>query len=263
MGKADGPAQQTNLGKRSVMVGLGLMSEGEGNRKNTTILSDGEWTGIVTAHCILHCLHVGIYNDQWPNLSWVLVARMGTEGGRHNKISHQLTSGTSLWWLSWRVSLGSLQSAKIRLLQMVIQSRSLMQVLSVTSRGEFLPPSAAAGSCSGKAASITFLSSHAENAPLFIDGYASPFLPCSNPVEKIKFLRTVSSLKLWFYFVIMVLLLRLNLTFRSGHGFAFAKAEKSQWGSVRSAGDQTRWIQFQCSGFNVSILQWDGIINHR
>lgn len=42
MGKADGPAQQTNLGKRSVMVGLGLMSEGEGNRKNTTILSDGE-----------------------------------------------------------------------------------------------------------------------------------------------------------------------------------------------------------------------------
>lgn len=203
MGKAeaDGPAQRTNPRKRTVMGGLGLMFEGERNRKNTMILSNGGWTGIVTVHCILYCLHMGIYNDRWPNLSWVSFARMGNKGGRHNKIPHQLTSGTSPCWLP-------IQSAKIGLLQMVIERRSLMWVLFITSTGDFLSPPAAAGSYSDKAASISFLSSPAEHTSVFMDGHASPFLPCSSPVEKIKFLKTVSSLKLWFNFMI--------------HGFALA-----------------------------------------
>ena len=145
-------------------------------------------------------------------------------------------------------------SAKIRLLQMVIQSSSLMQVLFITSRGEFLSPSAAAGSYSAKATSISYLSYPAERACALVDGHASTILPCSDPVEQTKFLRTVASLKLWFYFVI--------------HGFTLAtesdnqiricvcqcRGWESQWGSVRGAEDLTRWIQFQCSSFNASIL---------
>lgn len=105
--EADGSAQGTNPGERQIMGSIWLIFEGERNRENTAILSDGGWTGIITVYLILYHSHTSIYNDQWPKLSWVLLVGMGNKGGRHNNISHQLTSGTSLWWLSWPVSLGS------------------------------------------------------------------------------------------------------------------------------------------------------------
>lgn len=105
--EADGSAQGTNPGEKEVMGSIAMMFEGERNRENTAILSDGGWTGIIRVHFILYHSHVSIPNDQWPNLSWVLFVRMSNKGGRYNNISYQLTSGTSLWWLSWPVSLGS------------------------------------------------------------------------------------------------------------------------------------------------------------
>lgn len=96
-----------------------------------------------------------------------------------------------------------------------------------------------------------------------MDRLDTPFLPSSNPVEEIRFPTTASSLKLWFYFMIQVFPLAVELFSQIRTWVCPCKSDKSQWGSVRGAADLTRWILFQHTGFNISILQWDGIINHR
>lgn len=116
------------------------------------------------------------------------------------------------------------QSAKITLLQMVIQSRTLMQVLSIASRGELLSESAAAGSYLAKVTSISSLISPTEWTRVLVDGHASTFLSCSYPVGTIKFLKMASSVKRQFYFMF--------------HGFTF---------TIESDIQIKKWV-CQCKG---------------
>lgn len=186
---------------------------------------------------------MAIHNAQWPNLSWVLFERMGSKGGKHHKISYPLTSGTTpFWWLSELASLPRFptQSAKIRPLQMVIQSVRLMQVLFITSRGEFLSPSAASDSYSANAAFISFLSSPAEHTSVLMGGSAFSFSSLLQFRGENKICREslFSQAMVLFY---QPWFCSCNWIWNSDQVMGLpCKGLKNSWGSVRGDGDLTR-----------------------